>query len=77
MTMGAENIKKEMQIFQASIKKLSAGVGQASSLWRDEKFTELSSSVAEIANQSKNVMVMGDRCCGSIDKFLKIASEKY
>lgn len=75
--MSSENIKKEMQIFQASVKKLSAGVGTASSLWKDEKFSELSSSVAEIANQSKNVIVTGERCCSSIDKFEKIASEKY
>lgn len=75
--MSSENIKKEMQIFQASVKKLSAGVGTASSLWKDEKFSELSSSVAEIANQSKDVIVTGDRCCSSIDKFEKIASEKY
>lgn len=75
--MSSENIKKEMQIFQASVKKLSAGVGAASSLWKDKKFSELSSSVAEIANQSKDVIVTGDRCCSSIDKFEKIASEKY
>ena len=49
----------------------------ASSLWKDEKFSKLSSSVAKIANQSKDVMVMGDRCCSSIDKFEKIASEQH
>lgn len=75
--MGTENIRKELQIFQASVKKLSAGVGAASSLWKDGKFSELSSSVAEVANQSKDVMVAGDRCCSSIEKFEKIASEKY
>lgn len=75
--MGTENIKKELQIFQTSVKKLSAGVGVASPLWKDEKFSELSSSVAEIANQSKEVMVTGNRCCSSIDKFEKIVSEQY
>ncbi len=75
--MSSENIKKEMQIFQASVKKLSTGVGAASSLWRDEKFSDLSLSVAEIANQSKDVIIAGDRCCSSIDKFEKIASEEY
>lgn len=77
MTMGSESIKKKMQMFQASIKQLSSGVESASSLWRDERFSELSSSVAEIANQSKDVMVTGGRCCSSIDRFEKIASEKY
>lgn len=75
--MGSESIRKELQAFQASIKSLSASVSQASSLWRDEKFSELSSSVSEIANQSRDVMVAGDRCCASIERFLTIAAEKY
>lgn len=75
--MGNEKIRKEMQIFQASIKRLSVEVGKASDLWKDEKFSELSSSVSEVANQSKNVMITADRCCVSIDKFKKIATEKY
>lgn len=75
--MGTENIRKEMQIFQSSIKNLSAGISRASSLWKDEKYSELSASIGEVANNSKNVMVAGDRCCSSVDKFNKIAAEKY
>ena len=75
--MGSENIKREIQIFQSSVQQLSAGIGRASSLWKDAKFSELSASVGEIANQSKDVIVTGDRCCSSIDKFDKIAAEKY
>lgn len=75
--MATENIKREMQIFQSSIKNLSTGINRASSLWKDEKFSELSASIGEVANNSKNVMVAGDRCCSSVDKFNKIAAEKY
>ena len=75
--MGTESIRKEMQIFQSSIKNLSAGISRASSLWKDEKFSELSASIGEVANNSKNVMVAGDRCCSSVDEFNKIAAEKY
>lgn len=75
--MGTENIKKEMQIFQASIKNLSAGISRVSSLWKDEKFSELSASIGEVANNSKNVMVAGERCCSTVDRFNKIAAEKY
>lgn len=75
--MGTENIRKEMQIFQASIKNLSAGINRASSLWKDTKFSELSTSIGEVANNSRDVMVTGDRCCSSVDKFNKIAEEKY
>ena len=75
--MGTEKIRKEMQIFQSSIKNLSAGISRASSLWKDEKFSELSASVGDVANNSKNIMVIGEKCCSSIDKFDKIAAEKY
>ena len=75
--MGTESIRKEMKIFQSSIKNLSAGISRASSLWKDEKFSELSASIGEVANNSKNIMVAGDRCCSSIEKFDKIAAEKY
>lgn len=75
--MGTEKIRKELQIFQSSIKNLSAGISQAASLWKDEKYSELSASIGEVANNSKNVMVAGDRCCSSVDKFNKIAAEKY
>lgn len=75
--MESENIKKEMQIFESSIKRLSMGISRTSSLWKDEKFSELSALISEIANQSKDVLVSGDRCCASIDRFDKIAAEKY
>ncbi|MEE1057481.1 MAG: hypothetical protein UH239_09585 [Acutalibacteraceae bacterium] len=75
--MGIEVIKKDIQIFQSSIKNLSAGISRASSLWKDEKYSELSASIREVANNSKNVIVTGDRCCSTVDKFIKIAAEKY
>jgi len=75
--MGVLEIKKDLQDFQAAVKKLSDGVGQASSLWKDVKFSELSSSVSYIATQSRDLMMSGDRCCSSIDKFDRIAAEKY
>lgn len=75
--MGVENIRKEMQIFQSSIKTLSAGISRASSLWTDKKYSELAASIGEVANNSKNVIVASDRCCMSVDKFNKIAAEKY
>lgn len=75
--MGVENVRKDMQGFQVAVKKLSVGVKQASSLWKDEKFSELSASVREVANNSKEVMTAGDRCCSSIEKFNKIATENY
>lgn len=75
--MGTESIRKEMQVFQTSVKKLSIGTKRVSFLWKDEKFSGLSTSIEEVANNSKNLMVAGDRCCYIMDKFNKIVSEKY
>lgn len=73
----SSSIRKEMQAFQASVQKLGIGISDASSLWKDEKFSELSSSVTEIANRSRSVLIAGDRCCASIDRFEAIAAEQY
>ena len=75
--MGAQNISKEMRDFQAAVQRLSGGVSQAASLWRDPQFSQLSASVGEIATQSRDVLVSGERCCSAITKFDKIASEDY
>ena len=75
--MGTKSIRKEMMFFQSSIKNLSAEISRAASLWKDEKFSELSKSIGEVANNSKDIMIAGDSCCSSVDKFNKIASEKY
>ena len=75
--MPSGEIKKDLQLFQASIKQLSSSISSASSLWSDKKFAELSTAVSEVASQSRDVMVSGDRCCSSIDRFDKVAAERY
>lgn len=75
--MQTGNIEKEMQFFKSSVNKLSSKIGRASTLWSDEKFSELSASVAEVAKDSKKVMLAGKRCTTSLQKFIKIANEKY
>lgn len=75
--MTSELIKRDIEDFQRAVKKLSAGIGKASSLWKDAKFSELSSSVGEIAYMSKDIIVTGEQCCHSIEKLNKIAAEEY
>ena len=77
LILRAESIEKELQTFQAAIKNLSTDISNASCLWSDEKFSQLSASIGVIANQSKDVLVAGERCCASIAKLNKIIEEKY
>ena len=71
------NIKRDLDTFHASVKRLGYGVGKASVLWKDEKYTELSDSIRSIASMSKDVIITGNRCHDSISRFDSIANEKY
>ncbi len=75
--MNDSNLRKDLNSFQLAVKKLSLGVGKASTLWKDKKYSELSYSVSQIAIQSKDVLLSGDKCCSRIAKFQEIASEQY
>ncbi len=75
--MGVESIEKELERFQSSLKKLSSEINNASSLWNDCKYAELSAAVSRIAHESKAFVISGNVCCKSLGKFKKIAEEKY
>lgn len=68
-------IHRELDHFQRSVTQLSSGVGSASVLWKDEKFTALSAAIGTIASQSKEVLVMGDRCCSSLEAFSRLSQQ--
>ena len=75
--MASSDLRRELLEFQAAVQKLSDGVGRASSIWRDEKYAELSGSVAQVAAQARDFMMLGDQLCNEIDRFDRIAAEKY
>lgn len=74
--MSLQGIQQEVQMFQSSVMKLSGSIGQAAVLWRDQKYSDLSSSVSQVASQAKDVIVSGERCCSSVSAFQKIAAEE-
>lgn len=73
----SQQIKRELETFQTSVQKLGVGIKSASSLWKDSKYSELSSEVSQIANLARSVLLTGDKSCEVIDKFFKIANEEY
>lgn len=77
MNESVQKIKQDLMIFQDSVQRLSQGIKCASSLWRDPKYAELSAEIAKVANNSRTVLVTGDKSCEAITKFEKIASEEY
>jgi len=69
--MNSGLIRQDVDAFQLAVRKLSGEIGKASSLW------SLSAVISVIANISRDVIVTGDKCCSSIDKFAKISEERY
>ena len=72
--MNDKALSEETKLFEASVIKLSREIEKAGTLWNDSKYSELSFSVSQIANESKNVILAGNRCCISVRKMEKIAS---
>lgn len=70
-------IKSDIDLFQANVQKLSASVQSASSLWRDSKYSELANGISTIAMQSRDVLIVGDKLCESIERFFEISEEQY
>lgn len=68
---------RELQEFQDAVRKLSVTVQAASALWKDEHFSQLSASVVQIANMSRNVIEAGERSKRSAEEFDRIANERY
>ena len=66
-----------MQVFTAAVKKLSSGISDASSLWKDSKYAELNSSVRQLASELRAVMDNGERFCQTLDRFESISAEQY
>lgn len=75
--MHSNQIRTDLDRFQTMVKKLGSDVGRASVLWEDEKYAELSAAIRVIADMSKNLIVAGDQCCASVDKFAQISEEQY
>lgn len=73
----SQQIKHELEGFQSSIQKLSIGIKEAAFLWKDPKYSDISSEIVQVANQSKAVLIAGDKSCENINKFFKLASEEY
>ena len=69
----SQQIKTDLNNFQISVQRLSSGIKAASSLWRDPKYGELASEITVIANQSRAVLVAGDKSCEAIEKFFEVA----
>lgn len=73
----AQQIKSDLSSFQISIQRLSSGIKGAASLWKDPKYSELATEISQVANESRLVLVAGDKSCEAIEKFFKVASEEF
>lgn len=77
MNRYSQNVKADMDSFQNAVEKLSRELQAVSDLWKDEKYKSLSAGIADIARQSRDVLAAGDRLCGTVERFFRIAEEEY
>lgn len=77
MNSYSQQIKSDVDSFQAYVQKLSGNVQSASTLWRDSQYSALMSGISTLATQARDVIVTGDKVCESINRFFEIAEEEY
>ena len=77
MSIHSQIIKKDIDSFQGYVQKLSIKIQSVSMQWNDENFFSLTEGIFSIAQQSKEVLITGDKFCESVDKFYEIANEDY
>lgn len=73
----ANLIRKELDNFETSVKKLTLGVQGVSNLWKDRHYHTLSASIQDLAKHSISLSSTGQSSISHINEFAEIASEKY
>lgn len=69
------SVTKEVQFFQAQVKKLRADVKEASINWNDEKNRALSNMLSKIAGNTKSVMQAAEQLVSDCRRFESVAGE--
>lgn len=75
--MSEKQIRDQVSYFEGVVHNLSSEIGKVSTLWQDSKYSELYTSVAQVATLSRDFMAAGDKCINSLSQFNKISDEKY
>lgn len=70
------NLKRNIDSFRLSTKKISERISGVGDIWRDNNYSSLQKQMGELARASKSVIESGDKTCTSVDKFFDIVSEK-
>ena len=74
--MQSSALRRELDGFELSTRKVVEKFSGVSDSWKDNNFTVLQEQVRELAKKSKTVIDYGERACSSTDKFFAIAAEE-
>ena len=75
MINGSSVLKKELEGFKLSTRKISEKINGVSGIWNDSNYASLQTQIGELAKKSKVVIESGERVCSCIDKFFAVATE--
>jgi len=70
------NLKRDIDDFKLSSRKISQKISNTGDIWKDENYTSLQKQMGELAKASRSVIENGERVYTSADKFFEIANEK-
>lgn len=74
--MSSASVRKGMEDYQETVRKLSSNISTASVDWQDEVFSSLQAQVASVANASRQVVEAGTHTCEALARFERIIDER-
>jgi len=75
MSGESAKLRRELEGFEQSTRKLSGGITGVGDIWNDQNYAALQSQIHELAKSSKTVIESGKNTCSRIDNFFKLAKE--
>jgi len=75
MTDSSSSLRRELEGFKASTRKISERINGVGDIWNDSRYSSLQTQIGELAKKSKTVIEGGERACSSIDRFFTIVGE--
>lgn len=73
MINGSSRLERDLNDLERSVSAISSQINNAGVIWRDSKFYELKSNIAEFASSTSSVLRTGRECCKAINDFQRIS----
>lgn len=73
----SHNMNKDAEDLQGSIGQLQQSMSGVSSMWQDEKYSELADAIRSLSNDSVDLLKASEQCSAAIQRIGVLAAERY